>query len=472
MNFAKLTCWALSGLVLATGAAHAQDAINQKDNLVAAAPAAAAEAKRQAEASERQKLLQDAANLIKSGKAAEAYALLSPDQSKRAGDPDYDYLLGLAALDSGKPNEAIFALERVLAVKPNHLQARAEIARAYFATGEKAAAKQEFETVQSQNPPKEVNATIQKFLDAINQGQGGEGTLLSGYLEASMGNDSNVNSATGSNQVAIPAFGGAIATLNASGVETRDSYASVSGGANVRHALSSEWSMFGGANVNQRVNAKQTAFNTRGMDGNVGLKLTQAEDSYSAALQLQSFDVDNKRYRDGSGMTLQWQRDLKNSGSQASSYLQYTDLKYPDQSVRDANRYVLGAAYASVLAGDYTPVVYGGLYGGTEKEKQSGVPYLGHKLFGVRTGGELSISAQTKLFGSVSVESRRYGGEDPFFLVTRKDTQSDLKVGVNYVMDKLWTLTPQFGYTKNKSNIVINDYKRSVFSIGLRRDFN
>ena len=112
-----------------------------------------AEAMRQADANARLKLLQDAANLIKSGKSAEAYALLVPDQSKRAGDPDYDYLLGLAALDSGKPNEAIFALERVLAVKPNHLQARAEIARAYLAVGEKATAKQEFEAVQSQNPP-------------------------------------------------------------------------------------------------------------------------------------------------------------------------------------------------------------------------------------------------------------------------------------------------------------------------------
>jgi tetratricopeptide (TPR) repeat protein len=380
-------------------------------------------------------------------------------------------LLGIAALDSGKPTEAIFALERVLAVNPRHLQARAEIARAYFATGEKAAAKQEFETVQSQNPPKEVNATIQRFLDAINQGQGGKSTLLNGYLEASYGNDSNVNSATASNQVAIPLFGGAIATLDANGVETRDTFMNVSGGGNVRHALSADWSVFGGANINQRKNSSQHIFNTGGLDGNVGLNLTKAEDSYSAALQLQSFNVDNKRYRDGTGMTLQWQRDLKSS-SQVSSYFQYTELKYPDQTVRNANRYVLGAAYASVLGGDYAPAVYAGLYAGREKEKQSGVPYLGHKLYGVRIGGEMNIYAQTKLFGSVSVESRSYGGDDPFFLVTRKDIQTDLKVGVNYVMAKLWTLTPQVSYTKNKSNIIISDYKRSMISIGLRRDFN
>jgi tetratricopeptide (TPR) repeat protein len=461
MEFAKFLCWALSGLLLAAGLAHAQDA-NIQNNVIKAGATS--------EAGARQKLLQDAAKLIKSGKTEDAYALLAPQQAKLAGDPDYDYLLGIAALDSGKPNEAIFALERVLAVNPDNLQARAEIARAYFATGEKELARQEFEAVQSRHPPREVNATIQKFLDAINRGQASS-TLLSGYLEATVGSDSNVNSATGSSQVAIPAFGGAIATLNASGVETRDSFANISGGGSVRHALSSDWSLFGGASFDQRMNSTQHIFNTGAINGNVGLNLTKARDSYSAALQLQSFSVDNKRYRDGAGMTMQWQHDLQSS-SQFSGYFQYTDLKYPDQAVRDANRYVLGTAFASVLGGNYTPAVYLGLYAGEEKEKQSGVPYLGQKFYGVRTGGELSIAAQAKLFGSVSVESRLYGGDDPFFLVTRKDTQADLNMGVKFVMRKLWTVAPQLAYTRNQSNIIINEYKRTVLSVSLRRDFN
>lgn len=466
MGHTWLSCCILSGLVLVAGYSRAQDAVAPKD----AVKEPTAEAGLQADDPVRLKLLRDAGEFIRSGKAAEAYELLEPEQAKRAGDPEYDYLLGIAALDSGKPTLAIFALERVLAVQPQHLQARAEIARAYFVSGEKAAAKQEFEAVQSRNPPEAVKATIQKFLDAINQGQDGKGTLLSAYLDVSIGNDSNVNSATASNQVAIPAFGGAIATLDASGVETRDSFATVSGGANVRHALSPDWQVFGGANINLRGNSSRRVFNTGGIDGNVGLNLTSAEDSYSAALQVQSFNIDNKRYRDGAGMTLQWQRDLKNS-SQASGFLQFTDLKYPDQSVRDARRYVLGAAYAGVMSGDPAPAVYAGLYAGKEKEKQSGVPFLGHKLYGVRAGGELRVGAQTSLFSSLSVESRSYGGEDPIFLVTRKDTQADLKLGIHHVMDKFWTLTPQFAYTKNKSNIIINDYKRSIFSIGLRRDF-
>ena len=136
MKFSKLPLVALSGLMLAAGVAHAEVVTNQNDSSKAGVAGESA--------GTRQKLLQDADRLIKAGKADEAYALLEPEQSRRAGDPDYDYLLGIAALDSGRSTEAIFALERVLAVRPKHLQARAEIARAYLASGEKAAAKQEF----------------------------------------------------------------------------------------------------------------------------------------------------------------------------------------------------------------------------------------------------------------------------------------------------------------------------------------
>ena len=65
----------------------------------------------------------------------------------RAGNPDFDYLLGIAALDSGHGERAVFALERVLAVQPSNALARAEIARAYLFIGEKDTARREFENV-------------------------------------------------------------------------------------------------------------------------------------------------------------------------------------------------------------------------------------------------------------------------------------------------------------------------------------
>lgn len=415
-------------------------------------------------------LTAQADRLMKSGKAKEAYALLVPLQSERAGDPDYDYLLGIAALDSGRANEAVFALERVLAVNPNHLQARAEIARAYFVTGEVAASKQEFETVKQQKPPREVDATIEKFLDAIERARAGEKTTVKGYVEASAGEDSNVNSATASGQIAIPAFGGAIATLSATGVELRDTFTSIAAGFSVRHPINPEWAVFGGANFNQRFNSSRDMFDTGGMDGNLGASLTKNNDSFSLALQLQSFDVDNGRYREATGLTAQWLRNLDTS-SQASAYFQFSDLHYPGQDVRDAERYVLGGAYARALGGEYAPIVFVGAYLGQENEVKQNVAYLGHDLYGVRAGGEMKLTPTWTLFGSASAEERSYGGQDPLFLVGRRDSQLDLRVGASYSPAKNWSITPQLSYTQNDSNVAINDYDRTVFSISVRRDF-
>lgn len=419
----------------------------------------------------RQKIITDANTLIKDGKAEKAYALLQPYQSEYAGDPDYDYLLGIAALDSGKATEAIFALERVLAVNPRHLQARAEIARAYLTTGETAASEQEFKTVKEQNPPKEVSATIQKYLDIIETARSGRKTSVQGYVEAMYGNDSNVNSATDNSQVAIPVFGGAISTLSASGVANSDRFTAAAAGFNIRHAVSAEWAVLGGANFNQRMNTNQDIFDTGNLDGSFGASLTRGDNNYSAILQLQSSSVDNKRYRDAKGMTAQWQSNLSNS-SQASSYLQYSYLTYPGQGIRDADRYIVGAAYARLLAGKFTPVVYLSGYGGTERERQDNAPYLGHKLYGLRVGGEIKFSAQTTLLASASAEDRKFGGQDPFFLVNREDKQTDLGLGLSHTLGKQWAISSNLNYTRNDSNVAINDYVRTVFSISVRRNFN
>ena len=86
--------------------------------------------------------------LLGANKGGEAYQLLEPLESARAGEVEFDFLLGISALEIGQNTRAVFALERVLAMEPGNARARAEIARAYLALGETKTAAQEFETVQ------------------------------------------------------------------------------------------------------------------------------------------------------------------------------------------------------------------------------------------------------------------------------------------------------------------------------------
>ena len=91
--------------------------------------------------------LQQAAESMAAGRPAEAYARLSALAASRAGDPEFDYLLGLAAIESRQAAAAIAPLRRVLAAEPRFDGARLELARALAATGALEAARREYQTV-------------------------------------------------------------------------------------------------------------------------------------------------------------------------------------------------------------------------------------------------------------------------------------------------------------------------------------
>ncbi len=92
-------------------------------------------------------LLTQARAHMADGNPQAAYEVLTPHESSLAGDPGFDYLLGIAAMDSGHLTHSVFALERVLAVQPDNVLARAEIARVYLMLGELRTSRQEFEAV-------------------------------------------------------------------------------------------------------------------------------------------------------------------------------------------------------------------------------------------------------------------------------------------------------------------------------------
>ena len=76
-------------------------------------------------------VLDSARRLLAAGNPKQAFQELSVAQDRMSGMPEFDYLLGVAALDSGKIEDAIIAFERVLAVVPNHAGAQMDLARAY-----------------------------------------------------------------------------------------------------------------------------------------------------------------------------------------------------------------------------------------------------------------------------------------------------------------------------------------------------
>src|SRR5271169_579434 len=411
-------------------------------------------------------ILDRAKQFMQQGNPQAAYQLLEPLETQHAGEIDFDYQLGIAALDSGHRERAVFALERVLAVNPNYAQARAEIARAYFEMGEKTNAKNEFKNVLNANPPEAVKQTIDKYLSAMEVGP----SRFSGFVEFGFGHDSNVNSATSSNQIAIPALYGIEATLAPNGVKQSANFATAGGGLNYVYGFSPEWSVVTGIAANGQFNKDESQFNTATVDANLGLRWSRNKEAITVGYQGQEFRVDNSDFRISNGVVTQWQHNY-NEYQQLSLFLQVADLDYPTQTVRNAQRTIAGVAFGYGWDAPNKPVIFGSLYGGDEKDNNAGFEDLGNKPLGLRLGGQLSASSKSVLFALVNYERRMYGAEDPFFLVTRLDKQADLRLGVNYTVSPGWLIVPQVSYTDNKSNIDLDKYNRTVVSVVLRRTF-
>ena len=86
-------------------------------------------------AADAAKVMSDAQQLLAAGNPKQAYMILVAEQNTLSGKREFDYLLGVAALDSGKIDEAIIAFERVLAEKSNDAGALMDLGRAYFSAG-------------------------------------------------------------------------------------------------------------------------------------------------------------------------------------------------------------------------------------------------------------------------------------------------------------------------------------------------
>ena len=437
---------------------HATSAFIAALFLSAAAPASA----------EVDALVKQARALLEKGQAQPAFELLEPQEAKRAGDVDFDTALGIAANETNQHTRAVFALERVLSVQPENARARAELGRALFSVGDNVAARKVLMETKRENIPAEATAVIDQFLQAIDRNEADALSSTRFYVETSLGYDSNINSGPANANVAVPAFGGLVLALNQSGIANKDTVATLGAGVSGRYVLDPRWSLLANASVNQRWHAQLSSVDSLQIDANVGTSYRYDKHEFVGAVQAGSYYANAAKVRDQLGLVGEWTYRI-NGEQQFSSYLQWGTLSYPGQTARNANRTVIGTSYAQGLSNGMQ--VYGGVYVGTEAQKDSAFPHLGHRLYGIRTGGQQRLAEGLNLFAGLSYENRKYGGPDPLFLATRQDDQFNFNVGLTWVPAKSWRVTPQINYTKVKSNIVISDFDRTVFSVTVRKDF-
>lgn len=416
-----------------------------------------------------------ASALLKAGKAQESYALLAPHEYEMAGDIDYDYLLGIAAIDSGNPDKASLALERVLAVNPNHAGARLDLARAYFALADYERAKAGFEAVQARNPPPAAKAVTEQYLAAIDRKLNPSATVT-GYLEGTLGYDTNVNTSTATSQVFIPVFGASLA-LDSASVAARDNYLTLGGGLEITKPVKPGLSLFAGADAKKRMNFFKDAFNTDSLDSRVGLNIDEGASTFRLAAQKGVYDIDDKLNRRLNAVSGEWRHTL-GPRNIVSVFGQYGLLRYghdktgADLSYNDVDQTVAGLGWLHTLDDYGRNILFASIYGGDENTAGETVRIDGDQRFwGLKLGGQKWLGENLDAFGSVGFKDGRYLSRNPLILDYRRDYQYDLTLGLNWRPAQNWVVRPQVSYTRNDSNSGLNDYDRTDAAITVRREF-
>jgi outer membrane protein len=414
--------------------------------------------------------LKNAQALNAQGQWLEAFKLLEPSEVQRAGQPDFDLQMGIAAHGAAQYMRAIFALERVLSVQPNHALARAELGRALFAVGDTVGARKQI------NESKRLGATGQlviagdQLLQVMDRAEALSQSSVRGYIEASLGRDTNANSGPANANVPVPSFGGLVFVLDPSGVKTVSDFGNAAAGITGRYVIDPRWALVGTANTTARRHpVSATQFDSERSNVQTSINYREERNELSLALSLDVTHLNKALARRQAGVTGEWTHHL-NQYQQLAAYFQAFRLHHPDAlAERDANRYVLGANYVHTFRDDLT--VYGGAYAGTERVLRRDVPHLGHRFLGLRLGAQKPIADSVMAFGTLSYEHRLYGAPEPTFLVTRKDNQINLGVGVHWVPEPFWRVTPQISITRAQSDIVVNEFDKRVISVTARREF-
>ena len=120
--------------------------------------------------------------LIATNRYQEAYTLAIQLRDELEGEPEFDFLLGLAAIETGRPNEAVFALERIAYTYPDQQRVKLELARALYLMNDLAGTRAMFNEVLATIPADNTIANIQVFIDLIDEREKSISGSFSWYL--------------------------------------------------------------------------------------------------------------------------------------------------------------------------------------------------------------------------------------------------------------------------------------------------
>ncbi len=406
-------------------------------------------------------LIAESREQIRRGEAETAYAALAARLDLYAGDPEFDYLLGIAALDAGHPGVALLALERVLLIEPDHLQARAELGRAYLAAGEHENARAAFRDVASRDIPPEARRLVGRYLDEIARLDARHRVAIAGSVGFEIGYDNNANVGSASDRWLL-GDGTPVVPLPVS-LPQKSMVFGIDGGISISGPMDGRWRWIAGVRSSTRRFPSADTLDQVQVDLSAGVTRRQECHQLTVLGQYQDLRLDGDALRRVTGLVAQWQCNPTRH-SNLGAWVQVASLSFPGQAVRDATRRAIGLSAARALEWRSDTLLSGALHVGDERA-DAAWPNLAYRFVGGRIS--LNTPLATNWRGEIGLywESRRFDGPEPLFGRTRHDRQSELRISAERWLGKGWSVQPQLSLMRNASTVAPNDFQRSQLMV-------
>ncbi len=404
--------------------------------------------------------------LIDQGKMQEAFKLALPQRDELAGDPEFDLLFGISAIESGQINEGIFALERVVFLQPDNHRARLEYGRGLYILGQDTLARQAFNHVLDHaNPPPSVVEKVEQFLDAIRRRESRYKTSANGYVGLTFGHDSNINSAPGSQITLIQ--------LNQESLGKGDNFSNLVFGGQVFHPVSKNRKFYGRWDSMVRRYEGERDQDHSNHSLTVGHQWNRQQDQYDLSFNAQRYILDDSSYRTLYGPSLNWTKALSKEFTiqLGGSWL---TLDHPDINGRDSRQLLFNAR----VFGEFGPQQPGywfiGSFYGDERSDDQSIVSLGsvdRTFIGFQGGGQVTLTPDWSLITTATLQNSSYDSDDWLYGITRDDTYTALDLELKHLLDAHWQLSANLNLSRNQSNIELYEYHRRQLSLSVRYEF-
>lgn len=393
-------------------------------------------------------------------RADEIYKFLLPLEERFAGDVDYDYALGVAALDSGRFSDAILILQRAVASRPGFAGARMDLARAYYVLGDNESARREFRALQDQQPPPEAARVITQYLQAIDRKAVAYQPSFEAYGELGAGYDSNANGGPD-----IQQFLGF--TLDDRNQASDSSYYSAALGGTASYPFAPHWRVLALGQGAYRANPEVSFVDSQTLRAGGGLEWAPTPAVFSLVPSYTQVLLDGQDNHDVTAVDLAG--SVAAYGAQFGANARFAQTRYVDAlSLQDVDTTIFGLSTSAPLF-DLPAQVGFAATQGYDEPSRAGSPF-GRDVQGLRA----FIAAQPgphRIGLSVGTLTADY--DKPFFGATRSDDQLGASLAYQWtaLQAQGWLVGANVNYVQNSSSVPLYDYERMDAGLSLRREF-